>query len=77
MEHTHWTWNWTNGGYNSCSITEAPTLAEAKKRASSIGTPPPGLREVTLMADPKSFRKVTMVEMAAINRSWCAAKEGL
>jgi len=66
MEHTYWTWNWHSGGYNSCRISVAPTLREAKLRATELG----GGR---LFADPQTFRKVTTAEMAAIDRSWAAA----
>ncbi len=74
MEKTFWTWEWIGGGYNSCSIGLNPTLEDAKKRAEEIGKPVASSpRSVTLVADPKSFRKVTTTEMVAIDRSWASA----
>jgi hypothetical protein len=64
-----YTWNWTTGGYNSCA---ARTFAEAKCKADSMGTPRAGMK-VRLVPDPKSFRKVTAAEMAALDRAWAAA----
>jgi len=66
MEHTFWTWNWISGGYNSCPISVAPTLREAKRRSAELGCG-------RIFADPKTFRKITTAEMAALDRAWAAA----
>ena len=74
MKNTFWTWNWKNGGYNSCSISEAPTLKAAKAKAAAIGAPDPNnTRSVRLVAEAGSFRQVTTAEMVAIDRSWASA----
>ena len=67
-----WTWNWTSGGYNSCLISEAPTLIEAIAFAAKMGTSPDPRRK-TLVPNPSTFEQVTSKEMAAIDRSWAAA----
>ena len=69
---TFWTWNWTSGGYNSCSIQAAPTLEKAIAFATKMGIPSfPG--HVTLHPNPKTFRQVTTREMVEIDRSWASA----
>lgn len=65
-----YTWNWTTGGYNSCT---AGSLAEAKLKAAAIGTSSFYGCRVTLVADPKTFRAVTQAEMNAIDSSWASA----
>jgi hypothetical protein len=69
---TFWTWNWKSGGYNSCSISECPTIEAAILRAEAIGKPIDS-RTVGLTPYRLSFRKVTTREMCDVDRSWASA----
>ena len=63
-----YTWNWINGGYNSCT---ARSRTEAIRKAREMGQPRGGMT-VTLVPALETLRQVTATEMVEIDRSWAS-----
>ena len=66
---TLYTWNWINGGYNSCT---ARSRTEAIRKAREMSKPQAAM-QVTLVPALETLRPVTAAEMAEIDRGWRSA----